>query len=124
LDSLNGWLVNNRGQIESWGQSMGQWIAGIDWDNVARLVQMVMDAFKGGLAVVDGMASAFGKLSDMVGGADNAMMALLATWAAFKASGAITGIADALNPGKTPGKSPGGVLASSRPETGQKPQKC
>jgi hypothetical protein len=93
LDSLNGWLVSNRGQIEGWGQSMGQWIAGIDWDNVARMVQMVMDVFKGGLAVVDGMASAFGSLADMVGGADRAMIALIGSWAAFKAAGVANGIA-------------------------------
>lgn len=113
LDALNGWLVANRGQVEAWGKSMGEWIAGIDWEKVASLVRSVGTAAETVANIISQMAGAFLSLTEAVGGADNAMKAALATYAGFKLLGAGKALGGGLAAGlSTPLALMGGGIAA------------
>jgi hypothetical protein len=91
LERLNGWLLNNRERVAEWGENLGRWIESINWDKVAEMIGHVGTAAQGVATAVGVMADAFHKLSENVGGADNAIYGLMGTYAAFKAAGVAKG---------------------------------
>lgn len=93
LESLNGWLLNNRERVTEWGENLGRWIESINWDKVAEMIGHLGTAAQGVATSVFVIADAFKILSENVGGADNAIYGLLGTYAAFKAAGIAKGIA-------------------------------
>lgn len=95
LDNLNSWLVANRTTVEAWGKSLGEWIAGVDWDRVASTIERVASASASLASVLGGIASGFLSVTESVGGADNALKGLLATYAAYKAAQIVKGVGGA-----------------------------